>query len=134
MINGVLGNIFLGVISGILATFITNIFTQYIAEKRCIEKIQRSINEYIYALEKYKKEREQTSIVEDTTDLYIEINNLFDSIYADISDQTTFLQFSKRKSDEIMTEFSNIRRKINSERKFNIDWCIECLDDLREHL
>ena len=132
--NDVLSNIFLGIISGILATFITNVFTQYIAEKRCIERIQRSINEYIYVLEKYKKERQKTSIIEDTTDLYIEVNNLFDSVYADISEQATFLHFLKRKSDEIMTEFSYIRRKINSEKKFNIDWCIEHLDDLREHL
>ena len=130
----VLENIFLGVISGILATLITNVITQYIAEKRVIEKIQRCINEYIYALEKYKRKKEQIFITEDTIDTYIEINDLFDSVYADINEQATFLYFLKSKSDEIMLELSNIRRKFNDEKKFDIDWCIGCLDTLREHL
>ena len=130
----VLENIFLGVISGILATLITNVITQYIAEKRVIEKIQRCINEYIYALEKYKRKKEQIFITEDTIDTYIEINDLFDSVYADISEQATFLYFLKSKSDEIMLELSNIRRKFNDEKKFDIDWCIGRLDTLREHL
>lgn len=130
----VIQNIFIGIVSGILATLITNVITQYFGELRTIEKIQRHINEYTNKLEKYKNSKSQTVFEETNVKAYIEMNNLLDAVYDDVNDQTASLIFLKKKSDEIMLEFANIYKKIHDEKKFNMLYCIKQLGDLRDRL
>lgn len=126
-------NICAGVISGILATVITNAVIQYWAELRLIKKIQRYINEYLYNLEKYKEIKPQTVLAkgnEDEADAYAEMKVLFDALYLNVNEQAASLFWGKSKADQIMLRFTNIYKRINDEKQFDISYCITSLKEL----
>ncbi len=115
-------NILLGIISSILATFITNAIHQYKYEKKIIGDIERNITDYIKYTNKF-------SIVDQ------QLQFSYEMFFSKINGLLVSLFIFKNKSDKAMSELSSIRKTIYSKgTTINIFYIKSRLERIRDDI